>query len=58
MDSMDKITEDLEDAAKRYISKILCWHVNKLRRSSQSGLVPFKDRNGITISDKERVKER
>ena len=31
---------------------------NKLRGSSQSGLVPVKDRNGDTISHKERVKER
>jgi hypothetical protein len=33
-------------------------HVNKLRGSSQSGLVPVKDRNEATISDNERVKER
>ena len=33
-------------------------HVNKLRGSSQSGLVPVKDKNGAPISDKERVKER
>ena len=25
---------------------------------SQSGLVPVKDRNGVTVSDEERVKER
>ena len=55
---MDKIAVDLEDAATRYNSKILYWHVNKLRGSNQSGLVPVKDRNGATISDKERVKER
>ena len=30
----------------------------KLRGSSQSGLVPVKDRNGTTTSDKERVKKR
>ena len=29
-----------------------------MRGSSQSGLVPVKDRNGATISDKEKVKER
>ena len=28
-----------------------------MRRSSQSGLVSVEDRNGSTISDKERVKE-
>ena len=55
---MDKIAEDLEDAAWRHNSKILYWHVNKLRGSSQSGLVPVKDRNGATISDNEKVKER
>ena len=58
MEVMDKIAEDLEDAARRHNSKILYWHVNKLRGSSQSGLVPVKDRNGATINDKERVKER
>ena len=58
VEAMDKITEDLEDVARRHNSKILYWQVNKLRGSSQSGLVPVKDRNGATISDKERVKER
>ena len=58
MEAMDKITEDLEDAARRHNSKILYWHVNKLKGSSQSGLVQVKDRNGATISDKEKVKER
>ena len=58
MEAMDKIAEDLEDAARRHNSKILYWHVNKLRGSSRSRLVPVKDRNGATISDKERVKER
>ena len=33
-------------------------HVNRLRGSNQSRLVPVKDRNVATISDKERVKER
>ena len=28
-------------------------HVNKLRGSSQSGLVPVKDRNRATISDED-----
>jgi hypothetical protein len=55
---MDKIAEDLEDAARRHNSKILYWHVNKLRGSSQSGIGPVKDRNGATIRDKERTKER
>ena len=51
MEAMDKTAEDLEDAARRHNSKILYWHVNKLIGSSQSGLVPVKDRNGATISD-------
>ena len=58
METMDKIAENLEDAARRHNSKILYWHVNKLRGSGQYGLVPVKDRNGTTISNKERVKER
>ena len=44
--------------ARRNNSKILYWHVKKLRGSSQSRLGPVKDRNGATISDKERTKER
>ena len=55
---MDKIAEDLEDAARRHNSKKLYWYVNKLKGSSQSGLVPVKVRNGATISDKEKVKEK
>ena len=58
MEAMNTIAEDLEDAARRHNSKIIYWYVNKLRGSSQSRLVPVKDRNGATISDKERVKER
>jgi hypothetical protein len=57
-EAMDKIAKDLEDAARRYNSKIWYWYVNKLRGDSQSGLIPIKDRNGATIIDKERVKER
>ena len=56
--AMDKIAEDLEDAARRHNNKILYCHVNTLRGSSQSGLVPVKHRNGSTISHKKRVKER
>ena len=58
VEATDKIAEDLEDAARRRNSKILYWYVNKLKENSQSGLVPIKSRNGATISDKERVKER
>ena len=48
---MDKIAEDLEDAAIRHISKILDWRVNKLKERSQSGPVPVEDKNGATIAD-------
>ena len=58
VEALDKIAEDLEDAARRHKSKILLCHINKLRGSCQSRLVPVKDRDGATISDKERVKER
>ena len=43
---MDKIAEDLEDAARRDNNKILYWRVNKLRESNQSELVPVEDGNG------------
>ena len=43
VEAVDKIAEDLENAVRRYSSKILYWHVNKLKESSQSGLVPVKD---------------
>ena len=57
MKVIDKIAEE-EDAARWHNGKIVYWHVNKLIRNGQSELVPVKDRNGATISDKERVKER
>ena len=57
VEAMDKITEELENAARRHNSKILYWLVNKLRGSDQSGLIPVKDRNGSTISNKGRVRE-
>ena len=58
MEAIDRVIEDLEDVARQHNNRILYWHFNKLRGSSQSGLVPVKDRNGATISDKEKVKER
>ena len=58
MDAMDKVAEDMEDAARRHNNKILYWYVNKLSGGSQSRLVLVKDRDGVTICDKERVKER
>ena len=57
-EAMDEIAENLEDIARWHNRKILYWHVNKLRGGSQSGLVPVKDRNGATISDKDKFRER
>jgi hypothetical protein len=46
---------ELDGIIVKYYGKILLdWHVNKLRGSSQSEIVPVKDRSGATISDKER----
>ena len=42
----------------RYNNQILYLRVKKLRMSSHSKLVLIKNRNGASISDKERVKER
>ena len=58
VEAMEKIAENLADTARRHNCKIFNWHVNKLIGSIQSGLVQVKDRNGATISDKEKVKER
>ena len=58
VEAMNDIAEDLEDAARRHNSKILYYHINKLRECSQFGLIPLKDTNGAIISDKERVKKR
>ena len=46
VEAMDKTAEDLEDAVRRHNSKILYWHINKLRGSGQSEIAPVKDRNG------------
>ena len=56
MEAMDKIAEHLEDTAGRHNSKILYWHVNKLRGSGQSRLVLVKDRNSTRVSDKKELK--
>ena len=58
VEAMDKITEDLEDAARQHNSKMLYWNFKKVRGSSQSGLFEVKDRNRAKISDKDRVKDR
>ena len=54
VETMDKIAEDLEDAARQHNSKTLSWQFNKLRGSSQFGLVPLKD--GIKF--KENIKNK
>ena len=41
VEAKDEIAEDLEDAARQHNSKIFYWHVNTLRESSQSGIVPI-----------------
>ena len=48
----DKIAQDLEDAARRHDSKILCWDV---RGKGQSGLVTFKNRKEAAIFHKEII---
>ena len=48
MEAMDKIVKDLEVATRRHNSKLLYWHVNTLRVSGRSGLLPVKNRNGVT----------
>ena len=58
VEAMDKIAEDLEDVVRRHISKIFYWRVKELEENRQPGLLPIKDRNGTSISDKEKVKER
>jgi len=55
---MNKIVEGLQDVARRDNSKILYCHVKNLREISQFGLVPFKDRNRVSISDEVKVEER
>ena len=52
---MAKIAKDLKDVARRHNSKILYWHDNKLRGTTQSGLVPVKGRNGATINNNATV---
>ena len=42
VDAMHKVSKDLEDAAIQNNSKILYWHVKKLRGSSQSDLSQLK----------------
>ena len=48
----------MEDAARWHDSKILYWHVNKLRGNSCSGLVLVEDRYSATISNKGNVEGR
>ena len=54
--AVDKIFTDLENATRWHNSKIFYWHVEKLRGSTQSGLVPVKDKSGVSIIGKGSVK--
>jgi hypothetical protein len=56
VEAMDKIAEDLEDAARQHKSKILYLHVNKLRRSSQSDLSLLKIRTGPKLVMRKELK--
>ena len=49
MEVMDKIAKDLEDSATRHNTKILYCHFQKLKRGSQYGLVPVKDKKGAPV---------
>jgi hypothetical protein len=42
VETMDETAEDLEGVAKRHNSKILYWHVSRLKGSGESRLVPVK----------------
>ena len=53
---MDKIAKDLEDPERLHNTNLLYCHVENLRRSSQYGPIPGKDRKGTTCSDSESVK--
>ena len=55
---INKIVEGLDEAARRHNKKKLYWYVNKMRNISQFGFFPAKDRNRVTVNDKERIKER
>ena len=46
VEPMNKIAGDLEDSARWHNSEILSCHAKYLRRNSESGLVPVKDRSG------------
>ena len=58
VDITNEIAKDHENPARLHSSRILYWRVNKLIKDRQSGHVPVKDRNGATISDKERINEK
>ena len=57
METIHKITEDREVAARWHNSKILNCYANTWRESGQLCLVLLKDRNWATVSDNEKVKQ-
>ena len=56
VETMDKIAEVLEDAARQHNSKTVSWQVNKLSGSSQSGLAPLKDGVKLQENIKNKIK--
>ena len=57
VEAMDKIAEDLEDAARRHNNKILYWHVNKLSRVVNPDFSQLKIGTGLQLEIR-KVKER
>lgn len=40
VETLGKVPDDPEDAARQHDTKMLYWYVNKMRGTSQSGFVP------------------
>jgi hypothetical protein len=53
---MDEIAEDLEDEARRHISKIQYWHVIKLRGRNQSDFSQLKIGTGPQLMMRKELK--
>ena len=51
------IVEDLDDAARQYNSKVLYYHVKKLRENNQSGFVLVKDMDRATLVINNKLKK-
>lgn len=57
-DFMDKIAEDLEDAAKRHNLKVMYEHVRNLSGRKKQAILPVKNEKGEQLHDKEQIKDR